>query len=663
MERFNLNFRQVHLDFHTSPDIDGIADEFDPEEFASVLDKARVDSITCFARCHHGMLYYDSKLFPERVHPHLKNKNLLKEQIEACHKRGIRVPIYITVQWDKFTADAHPEWLAVDERGNPIGNAINEPGFYRTLCVNSPYRDFLKDLTGEILTTLPVDGLFFDIVGTVDCSCRYCRAGMIKEGLDIYQYEDRIKYANKMISGFMQDMTDFIRKFNQSASIFYNRGHVGPFNRRIASAYTHFELESLPSGFWGYMHYPVTQRYARNLGLDTMGMTGKFHTEWGDFHSFKNLHALEYECFRMLALNAKCSIGDQLEPNGRLSQPVYDLIGKVYSSVEKKEPWCKNAYALTDIGVFTPEEFEKVGTNSLLPSITGAARMLEQAGMQFDVIDTKSDFSKYKVLIMPDNITVNDEFEEKLSNYLQNGGSVIASYESGLDEDKTAFNFKELGVKCIGPAPYSPDFIVPEGEVGAGLPKTEHVMYLKGVEVSAQSAEVLSWTKIPYFNRTKEHFCSHRHTPSSGKVGYPGITKCGNVIYFMHPIFTQYDKNAPLWCKKLFLNAINMLLPEPLVTHGGPSTMVVTLNRQDAEDRLVLHALHYIPERRSKEIDIIEDIIPLYNVKFSVKVETIKEIHDVKCVPQNKPLKFEISNGRVEFILPELYGHQMIEIK
>ena len=98
----------------------------------------------------------------------------------------------------------------------------------------------------------------------------------------------------------------------------------------MADAYTHFELESLPSGGWGYLHFPLTMRYARTLGLDCLGKTGKFHTSWGDFHSFKNAEALQYECFRMLALGAKCSIGDQLHPVGKIDPHVYDLVGSVY---------------------------------------------------------------------------------------------------------------------------------------------------------------------------------------------------------------------------------------------------------------------------------------------------------------------------------------------
>jgi len=118
-----LRFRQVHLDFHTSEHVEDIAARFDPDEFARTLERARVNSVTCFARCHHGWIYYDTKVNPERRHPHLK-RNLLKEQIEACHRRNIRVPIYVTIQWDHYTAQRHADWLVVDEKGAPVGTPI-----------------------------------------------------------------------------------------------------------------------------------------------------------------------------------------------------------------------------------------------------------------------------------------------------------------------------------------------------------------------------------------------------------------------------------------------------------------------------------------------------------------------------------------------------------
>lgn len=675
MSKIDLRFRQIHLDFHTSEDIPGIAEEFDPEEFADTLAKARVDSITCFARCHHGWLYYDSKKFPERVHPHLQNRNLLKEQIEACHKRGIRVPIYITVQWDHYTAQRHPEWRVLSADGKLAGTPPYEAGFYRDLCVNTPYRDFLKAQTQEVLETLPVDGLFFDIVKVNDCSCRYCAAGMKEKGLDPSNQADRLQYAKLVLDEFKLDMTRFVRQFNSDCTIFYNAGHIGPSVRESQPAYTHYELESLPSGGWGYVHFPLTIRYARTLGVDCLGMTGKFHTSWGDFHSFKNKEALEFECFRMLALNAKCSIGDQLHPSGKIDKYVYELIGSVYSEVENKEPWCVGARAICDIGVFTPEEF----THERIPmAAAGAVRMLQEAGHQFDILDSRSDLSGYKLLILPDNIAVSNEFASKLEKFVADGGKLIATGESGLGPEKKAFTLKALGVRLkdnptvagdglpaggrdIGSGYDYVDYILPKGEIGKGLPPTEHVMYIKAVEVEAEAdSEVLAEVALSYFDRTWEHFCSHRQTPSAGKIGYPGIVRSGNSIYFAHPIFTLYEKNAPKWCKTLLLNAINMLLDEPVLRHDGPSTVLATVNEQADKNRWVVHLLHYIPERRSRDIDIIEDIIPLYELKVSVR--TPREVRAVTRVPEGEALPFKIENGRVEFVLPKLVGHQMVEL-
>lgn len=669
-----LRFRQVHLDFHTSENITGIGSDFNPEEFGEMLEQARVNSITCFARCHHGWLYYDSKKFPERIHPNLVNRNLLKEQIEVCHRRGIRVPIYITVQWDHYTALEHPEWVMVTAEGKFSGTPPYEAGFYRNLCVNTPYRHFLKEQTREVLESLPVDGLFFDIVILNECSCKYCVAGMENKGFNPANKTHRLAYAKQVLDEFKLDMTSFVRQLNKDCSIFYNAGHIGPYIRESLTAYTHLELESLPSGGWGYLHFPVTMRFARTLGLDCLSHTGKFHTWWGDFHSFKNKAALEFECSHMLALNAKCLIGDQLDPNGKINKAVYDLIGSVYTQIEQKEPWCKGAVAVTDLAVVSTEEF----TGEQVPApVAGALRMLQEAGHQFDIIDTRSDFSSYQLLILPDNVEVNDELADKFDQYIANGGKLIASAFSGLDAANSEFKLKSLGVKLREKLTVDQDgqivagrkterndyadYVLPEGEIGKGLPKTEHVMYMKGLEVEAEAnTEVLINTISSYFDRTWEHFCSHQHTPSSGKVDYPAVVKNGDVIYFSHAIFTQYNRNAPRWCKTLVLNAIDMLLPEPVLKHNGPSSLITTVNEQRDENRWVVHLLHYIPERRCKDIDVIEDVIPVYNIAVSIKIP--RRVKSVTCVPREEKLQFIEKDGRIEFVVPRVNGHQMVEL-
>jgi hypothetical protein len=674
MKEIELRFRQIHLDFHTSESIESVGSDFDPEVFAETLLKANVNSITCFARCHHGWLYFDSKAFPERKHPHLQ-KELLPRQIEACHRRGIRVPIYITVQWDHYTATRHPEWVAQDAEGRVIGTPPFEAGFYQMLCLNTPYREFLKEHTAEVLNTFPTDGLFFDIVWPVACACRYCREKMLAADLEPGNENARKRFGLETINEFKQDMTRFVRTRNSDCTIFYNAGHIGPRHRPVKAAYSHFEVESLPSGDWGYIHFPVTIRYARNHGLDCLGHTGKFHTSWGDFHSYKNQAALRFECLRMLTHGAKCLIGDQLAPSGRIDHHVYQLVGEVYGEVSRKEPWCAGARPVTEIGVLTPEEF--TGQERALPEeLKGATRILEQGAHQFDVLDSAGDFSKYRLLILPDHVPVFGELSQKLEYYVARGGSVIASFASGMDEAETRFNTNLFGVTVIHPGPRDLngnlvrgkafehhdycEYLLPKGAIGRGLPQTEHAMYRRGMTIQAADAEVLAPMVGSFFDRTYRHFCSHRQTPSSGKEVQPAIVRKGRCIYFSSPIFSQYNDNAPLWCKRLVLNAVNILLPDPLVKHDGPSTLQVTLTQQASQGRWILHLLHFIPERRSDALDVIEDVIPLFNVKVGVKAAA--PICEVTVVPEEAPLNFRAEEAYTVFKVERIHGHAMISL-
>ncbi len=606
------------------------------------------------------MMYYDSKLFPERVHPHLKVRNLLAEQTAACRERGIKVNLYTSVRWDVYTVKEHMEWMCIDENGalsDYEGKKYFEPG----LCVNTAYRDFLKEHLHEMMEMIPADGIWFDASFVVECCCSTCMDKMRGMGLEPRNKEDRQKFAEWTYRDFVSDMSAFIRKEHPDYDIFYNKGHVGNPDRPVKDQYTYVAMESLPGGPWDYLDFPHSQRYLRNWGLPTVGLTGRFHTSWGDFHSFRNPYALEYECFRMLAMGAGCNIGDQLEPCGVLSAPVYEMIGRVYEQVEQKEPWCVGAQPVSEIAVLVPEEFIGGGTGNLPKASQGACRMLQEAGYQFEFIDSEMGFEGYRLIILPDMIPVDEKLKEKLEKFMKAGGRMILSDESGLDPGTREFAVPEWGISYRGKAYYEPDYIVPEGRVGETLPAVEHVMYQRGSEVEVtQKGKALCMVKRPLFNRTYEHFSSHMHAPSSGETVYPGIVEGENSVYFMHPIFTTYYLYHPGWYKTLFCNTMGILLPDPLIRHNGPSTLEVHLTKQEDEERIILHLLHYIPEHRSEYIDTVEDVIPLYDIEVRIRLD--KKPEQVILVPEGEALKYSMEDGYVSVLIPKIEGHRMVAI-
>ncbi len=661
-----LSYRQIHLDFHTSEHIEHIGKDFDGERFAKRLKKANVDSITCFARCHHGNLYYPSKHQPERIHPHLDNKNLLIEQIDACHAQNIKAPIYTTVQWDAYIAREYPQWLAVDGEGNHINSQnVAEPHFYYTICLNSGYRKYFKDHLQDIIDSVGIeriDGFFMDILFKTDCNCPVCQEKMAEKNMDSTQKENRIEYSLLMLNEFKTEITAFIQERVPGVGIFYNSSHIGPAIKNNLDAYTHLELESLPSGGWGYMHFPTTVRYARHLDKEILGMTGKFHTYWGDFHSVKNQAALEYECFQMLAMNAGCSVGDQLHPLGELSEAGYSLIEHVYGQVAKKEPYCFGAKAITEIGVLTPEEFytSKDHDLGLPPSLMGTVRILQELSLQFDIIDSEMDFSKYKLLILPDHIQYSTYLNERLENYIRQGGKVLGSYQSNLDLSGQKDNV--FGVRYHGESPYDRDFILPNEVVASELFPEPYVMYEKGAAVEADKAQILMSSVKPYFNREGDTYCSHQHAPSSGQEGTPAVTRLDNAIYISHPIFTIYNDYCPKWCKIVVRDLIHALIGSGVVSHNGPSTLLTTLNHQEEHNRDVLHLLHYIIEKRAKNLYTVEDVHALNALDISVYVGD-QEVKRVYNVTTEKDIDFKCREDYIDIFNYGVKGHEMICIQ
>ena len=79
------------------------------------------------------------------------------------------------------------------------------------------------------------------------------------------------------------------------------------------------------------------------------------------------------------------------------------------------------------------------------------------------------------------------------------------------------------------------------------------------------------------------------------------------------------------------------------------------------QSRLILHILHYLPQRTCRRIDRLEEVIPLYNQNVSVKVD--HKPANVYLAPEQQELTFTYSGGYVHFTVPEIHGHQMIVIE
>ncbi len=662
-----LPFRQVHLDFHTSPAIPDIGVDFDPAEFVATLKAAHVNSVTVFAKCHHGYSYYPTKV--GTVHPGLK-RDLLGEMITALHAAGIRAPVYTTLTWDELAWTTHPEWrhLTPDGRVGWTGTPLKAG--WKNLCMNTGYGDYVVAQIEEVLDDYDGDGVFVDIVRYMGapCVCATCLSQMQAEGIDPTDAGQLAAFARATERRFLAKCSNAIRARDPEQSIFYNARlnmdwdpELG--NRPEVHEFTHFEIESLPGGFWGYDHFPLSVRYFQTFGLELLAMTGRFHTMWGDFGGLRNRAALTYECFTALAHGAVSSIGDQLHPRGRLDPTVYARIGEVYAEVEQCEPWVAGSRPLPDIGVIVASHGGISHEGEFNEADRGALHVLEQCHHQFEFLDKSCDLSPYALVILADDVRMDAELASRVRAYVGAGGRLLVTDRSGLDETSGDFWLADLmGVHYAGRAAFAPDYLVLTPELGAGIEPMAYTCEKQGAVVTLENgARVLARAAAPYFNRTWEHFCSHQYTPMDRETEEAVVVESadGAVIYCARPLFSEYAETARRVHKQVLANCIARLLPQPRIgSNNLPTTAQVTVRRQ--HDDLVVHLLHYVHQRRGKTLDIVEDVIPLHDVEVSVRVS--RSPSAVRLVPENQPISWHYEHGYVSCEVSQLHGHQMVQI-
>jgi len=663
-------FRQLHLDFHTSAQCQDVGIHFDPDEFVATLQMGRVNSINIFAKCHHGFAYY-----PTRVgtpHPNLKF-DLLGQQIEALHRAGIRCPIYYTIKWDDLAGIKHPDWVVINKDGTaamrpPLSGAWG----WTTLDVASPYADFVAEQVEELLADYEVDGFWFDICFTAPNYSAWAQAQMRHAGVNLADDQAVWAYANQQDAAFFKRISDLVKGRAPRATNFYN----GTVNSRVGQFtpfMTHLEVESLPTSgdAWGYLHFPIMGRQARTYGLETVGMTGRFHKSWADFGGLKTPDQLDYEVGTILAAGAKVCVGDQLHPNGRLDPAVYRLLAHSFGRIERLEPWLVNATPQAEAAILAMGSSSganpMAGTYS--PDVEGAAQIFLETGIQFDIIEPTSDFSRYPLLVLPDRASLDPPLLAKLEDYLARDGRLVLSGTAGLDSASGMFQLPGMPVTYQGRVATVPCYLrLDTGLAEDGLDADyDYVFYNQAHQVQpVAGAETLGELKLALFNRTWEHFTSHQHAPVGEGLGTPLAARKGGLLYFAAPLFSAYRQHDYWVYRAAVQAALRHFMQPPLIKPHGPGWTEFSLHSQPAGSgrpaRRILHIVNYQARRTAQPIPHVDQAWPVYGMSVAVRADGLAP-NRVYLAPEESPLEFSLSDGYITIPLPPVGPHTVVVIE
>ena len=689
----NRNFRQVHLDFHTSEALENVGERFDADRFVQTLKLGRVDAINLFAKGHHSWCYFPTEVGMR--HPNLKpGLDLFGDQVRACEAAGIRTTAYITVGWSAHEALQHPDWCVRTRDGEVWHNRLNDPNqgtgevpslegepderfhefFWRFLCPSGDYRQHILDLTREILTKYPTQGLWYDICNLETCWCERCRAGMKERGLDPEDDAAAAAYAVDKWDAFLGDCRAILDELrpadsDRPGSVFFNGLTHMTTPPRILRHQTHYELEDLPTVWGGYDKLPPRARFFARDRKELIAMSGKFHTAWGEFGGYKHPDAIRYECASMLAFHARCNFGDQLHPSGELDEQTYRNIGEGYAHVEAVEGFCVDTTPDTNLGVVfgvRPSDFPVHGTSSS-PEDEGACVMLLETQCDFEGVRDLSSELEGKDAVVVTQRCLTREDAAALSAFADGGGKVVLIGDAALllGEDELAL---DVGLSYEGPANFKIDYTLAGealrgasgGELGTG-PFLNYEAAPRYAPVDGGGAEVLATIREPFFDRTYAHYTSHQETPYRLEdAPHVAAARLGNVAVIAHPLGRMYGGHGARVHRELFRAVLAVLGFEPRIRFSGfGSSGRATLYRQAGENRRVLHLTYATPTLRGG-CEVIEDLPTLHAVEASVAAGGVTA---VRLPLRGESLDFREENGRVVFSLPPFSCHEVVVLE
>ena len=472
---------------------------------------------------------------------------------------------------------------------------------------------------------------------------------MKEEGLDPNVKAEAQEYYRRSHLRFMAECDRILHEKHPEATIFFNSGGAEIYRPEYHAGQTHYEMEDLPTAWGGYDKFPPRASFmSRYADKEYLGMTGKFHTEWGEFGGYKNPEALRYEVLLMAMYNAKCSIGDQMPPSGRMDMETYRIIGHAYRALEEIEPWCYPAKSTANLGVYL------CGDSA---SDEGLHRMLLEGHIDFEVVQPGDDLSAFRALILPDGVKITREEAARINAFIADGGSVLFSGVSAIADGEFLL---DAGTKYIGEANYRQDYFCAGNSLKLPFGNAPFLCYESAVRTALSDGEALAQVYEPWFDRTHAHFCSHRNTPYRPEAAeHPAAVRKGNVIYLAHPLCRLYREYGAQLFREVFLKALSLIYA-PKYCVKLPSGGRTRLTFQPEQNRYVFHAAYASPVQRGCT-SVLEDMPAIANV--SVELEMLQPVRKIALVPSGEAIPFSQKDGKLAFTLPVVQCHQAVEIE
>ena len=666
----------------------------DPDFWLNYFDKIHADGVLLSAG---GIVaFYPTEIPYHHRSAWLGNSDLLGYMVKECRKKNrtiiLRTDPHATRQ-DMY--DAHPDYIAVTADGKKRRHWAN-PDLWVT-CALGPYNfQFMTTVIQEIVQRYQPEGIFSNRwAGHGVCYCEHCTENFKKAtGLDLPRATEQSTGApDPTYLKWMQWQTDRLKDL-----WFLWDGEI----RKLKST-----ARFIPNGFPDKL---LTGKYSDFFFADQQGRRGVI-PPWTNAKGAKELRA----SMGMKPVINIFSVGpeeefrwkDSVQSDAELKvwvaegvangmKPCFvkfgayiydkrwmDAVAEMYQKYYKAEKYLRNNASLARVAVvYSQQTDQKYGgkpwQENKRDHALGMYELLVEDRIPFDMVNDKlldeDHLKPYKLLILPNIAALSDEQCGQLRQFVQKGGSIVASFETSLYNEE-GIPRNNFGLSDVFGVSYANNVEGPMKNSYLRLksdPQTKQfhpvlkdledayriINTVYQVNVKPNQNFPAPVTLIPTYPDLPMEDVYPRVGETDTRELYLREFGKGRVAYIPGDIERSYWQIMSEDHGKLLRNTIRWALnEESMVDVKGPGILDVVPWRQ--QDSMTVHLVNLTNPMYMK--GSFRELLPTH-ADVTIKIPANKKVSGVRLLMANSKPSFEIKSGKIMLSIPKIIDHEIVAV-
>ena len=662
---------------------------FDPDFWLSYFKKIHADGTTLSAG---GIVAY----YPTDVELHhrsawLGDSDPFGYLIKGCRKMKMSIIARTDphATWQNVY-DAHPDWIAVTADGEKRRHWA-KPDLWVT-CALGPYNfEFMTQVHKEIMERYEPDGIFSNRwAGSGICYCEHCQKNFKSfSGMELPRTNNNSdpvfrKYSEWNIARLKEIWLlwdDVIRK-KKSTSRFIPNGFPDKIITGQLSDIVFTDHQARSGYTMPWSNGKVAKELRASIGMKPLG--GIFSVGVEEKYRWKDSVQSDEEIRIWVAEGTANGMRPWFT---KFSGVLYDkrwlaTVDNIYQEHYRNERYLRNTAPLARVGMVFSEQTGNYGNETWQQKNgdheMGMYQALIEARIPFEMVNDRlldtEHLKPFKLLILPNISSLSNEQCNQLREFARNGGSLLATFETSLYDEKgnrrDNFGLADLfgvsyGKQVEGPMQNSYLSLKSDADTNKFHP------VLKGLEDATRIINTIYMVKVnpeiqfpdpvtlipTYPDLPMEHVFPL--IPATDIRGlYLNDTGKSRVAYFPVDIDRTYWQIMSTDHLKLLQNTIRWALnEEPVVEVNGPGVIDVTVWRQ--KDSMTVHLVNLTNPMMMK--GPFREFIPV-DMQVRIKIPEGTKPKEVRLLINGTKPEFKNKNGYLNLDVLQIMDHEIIGI-